>query len=216
MAAATNPNTPAIESRLAESIRSYDQNVHSYIGRYQDIDYREFRQQLLGSLDYPPRSLLDVGCGTGRDAKAFNASIPNVIGIDLSYGLLSAAKGIARQAHFIHADMRKLPICSASIDVVWSMASLVHLDSEGTILALREMGRVLRPGGSLFVSVPSGIGSEWREDGLGGRRWFYYFQPSQFLRLANNIGFTIEWTDTGPGVTRGQWTTLIARPVSLG
>lgn len=210
MAAATKPRTPALESRLFESISSYDDNIEAYVDRYKDIDFSSFRDRLIRSLDRPPERLLDVGCGTGRDARAFTTVIPTVIGIDLSAGLLSAARSVAADAHFLRADMRQLPLRDDTIDAVWSMASIVHLESNEAAAALREIRRVLRNNGGLLLSVPKGNGCEWRSDGLGGRRWFNYFPQTDLKDLVTSNGFHLKWISSDTGVVRGDWTTLLA------
>ena len=205
------PAVGTLGTPLAESIASYDNNVGAYIERFSDIDFSSLRDLAFNATDTPPRRLVDIGCGTGRDVKAFSKVAETVVGIDLSRGLLAAARRTAPSVKYIHADMRRLPIAHSSIDLVWSMASLVHLSDDEVIDALCEARRVLIPNGIFFASVPFGSGHEWREDGLGGRRWFNYFMPARLNQVASECGFIVDQCEIGAGKVQGKWISMLAR-----
>ena len=86
---------------------------------------------------------LEVGCGTGLILERTARFARRAMGIDLSTGMLARAahRGLA----VAHASATALPIASASVDVAYSFKVLAHIpDIAG---ALREMARVVRPGG---------------------------------------------------------------------
>jgi ubiquinone/menaquinone biosynthesis C-methylase UbiE len=89
------------------------------------------------------RDTLEVGCGTGLILDRVARFARNASGIDLSGGMLARAAG--RGLHVAQASATELPIASASVDVAYSFKVLAHIpDISG---ALREMSRVVRPGG---------------------------------------------------------------------
>jgi malonyl-CoA O-methyltransferase len=93
------------------------------------------------------RDVLDVACGTGRYSMlAEQAGARLVLSIDYSRGMLARAQ-VARR---IRADMCALPLRSASVDVVLSGLALGH--AADLDLCMREIARVLRPGGVLLYS----------------------------------------------------------------
>jgi ubiquinone/menaquinone biosynthesis C-methylase UbiE len=100
-----------------------------------------------------PRSILEVGCGTGAFAARLLSENPGatVLATDRSERLveLTGARGV--RAH--RADVQRLPFGDARFDVVAAMWMLYHVPD--LHLGLAEVRRVLRPGG-LFVAVTNG------------------------------------------------------------
>ena len=89
------------------------------------------------------KDVLEVGCGTGLILHRAAKFARTAIGIDLSGGML--AQAAARGLRVAQASATALPIATASVDVAYSYKVLAHIpDIQG---ALREMARVVRPGG---------------------------------------------------------------------
>ena len=65
-------------------------------------------------------------------------------------------------AGFIQGDIFQLPLKKESIDVVFNAGVLEHFDFSQRCLALREMERVVRPGGSIIVAVPNHFSAPYR------------------------------------------------------
>ncbi len=89
------------------------------------------------------RSLLDVGCGTGLHFGVVRSRGWRVIGADLSADQLRVAK--PRCSSLVLADGCTLPVRSRAFDV--AVATFIHTDVEDFAPVLREVARVLRPGG---------------------------------------------------------------------
>ncbi len=91
----------------------------------------------------PASVVLDVGCGTGDLARSLRRRGQHALGIDLSLGMLAAAR--AGGAPLVQADAVALPFRSAAADgVVSGFAVRNFADLPATF---KEVGRVLRPGG---------------------------------------------------------------------
>src|SRR3954470_16265389 len=89
------------------------------------------------------KTLLEVGCGTGLILHRTARFARHAFGIDLSAGML--AKAQQRGLRVAQASATALPLATASVDVAYSFKVLAHIpDIQG---ALREMARVVRPGG---------------------------------------------------------------------
>jgi ubiquinone/menaquinone biosynthesis C-methylase UbiE len=103
------------------------------------------------------RRVLDAGCGPGQFTLIVAQKIPHaeVWGIDLAPTMIELARAHAREAgatrvHFEVADVARLPFADASFDVVLSTGSIKHWPDP--VAGLREMHRVLAPGGRAFIA----------------------------------------------------------------
>lgn len=95
------------------------------------------------------KSVLDLACGTGRYSRvAQERGAGQVVGADDSLAMLRAGGGGAT----VLTPMGALPFKSACFDVVICGLATGHLPPDKLRPAIREMGRVLRPGGTLLIS----------------------------------------------------------------
>jgi SAM-dependent methyltransferase len=100
----------------------------------------------------PGARVLDVGCGVGRLLLRLQRRGCETVGVDiLRRDLLSAQRHLMNAA-LVQADGGRLPFAGASFDFVACTETLEH--AADAALMLRELARVLRPGGRLVVSVP--------------------------------------------------------------
>jgi SAM-dependent methyltransferase len=133
----------------------------------------------------PPRArILDVGCGTGATTSQLS-DFGHVSGIDMGPAALRHAR--ARGLAVARASAEKLPVREAALDVVVALDVIEHLDDDR--LALREILRVLRPGGILLATVPA-YSFLWssHDEALGHRR--RYLRP-QLRERVRSAGFEI-------------------------
>lgn len=105
-----------------------------------------------------PRRAIDVGCGTGRWTARLSA-----IGVDLSSAMLAvAAAKPGLRGRLAAADAASLPIASSAADLVLCALTLGHLSDP--VSAIRELARILRPGGTLLLTDfhPTAAEQGWR------------------------------------------------------
>ncbi len=95
-------------------------------------------------------SALDVGCGEGRFCRLLQASNIPVVGIDPTEALLAQARLLDPTGQYQSARAEHLPFAAASFDLVVSYLTLIDIPDFRS--GLREMVRVLRPGGTLLIS----------------------------------------------------------------
>jgi SAM-dependent methyltransferase len=103
--------------------------------------------------------VLDAGCGTGRALTPLRAAVgPSgvVVGADLTPAMLEAAEraGRDRDGQLLLADVAMLPLRSRSLDAVFAAGLIAHLPNPEE--NLRELARVVRPGGTLALFHPIG------------------------------------------------------------
>jgi SAM-dependent methyltransferase len=99
------------------------------------------------------RRVLEVGCGEGYGTALLASEAASVVGID--YDALTIAHAAARypQARFLRANLAALPLPAASVDVVATLQVIEHVWNHSEFVS--ECLRVLRPGGTLFVTTPN-------------------------------------------------------------
>jgi ubiquinone/menaquinone biosynthesis C-methylase UbiE len=98
-------------------------------------------------------NILEIGCGTSLfTEKVFNISQANITAIDISEDLLEKAKQKLPNVTFQKEDAMKMSFKNGNFDSVWGSSVLHHLDIEQ---ALKEIYRVLKPGGSMVFAEPN-------------------------------------------------------------
>ncbi|MFF0790507.1 class I SAM-dependent methyltransferase [Streptomyces spiralis] len=103
--------------------------------------------------------VLDAGCGTGRALPPLRAAVGasgTVVGADLTPAMLQAAVRAGRDGdgHLLLADVGALPLRSEAFDAVFAAGLIAHLPQPSE--NLRELRRVVRPGGLLALFHPIG------------------------------------------------------------
>jgi len=101
------------------------------------------------------KSALDVGCGEGRFCRLLRANHVPVVGIDPTEALLARARLLDPTGHYQSARAENLPFAGASFDLVVSYLTLIDIPDFRS--GLREMVRVLRPGGTLLIANINGF-----------------------------------------------------------
>lgn len=157
----------------------------------------------------PPRSrVLDLGCGHGRHARPVAGMGHRVVGIDFSSSLLRLAASASTPGatlEWLLGDATRIPLADGSVDACLCVAVLHHLPSSSDRLqALREIRRVLRQQGSVFLSVWDADQPRFRDamrsedhdawvpwtlpDGTTVDRYYHLFTQEELERLIIESG----------------------------
>ncbi len=128
--------------------RTYDE---SWIQRYAIRVHAEMLDVVTNEIA-TPKTVLDIGCGTGQLLHKAHAIYPSaqLYGIDPAEGMVELARGRIPSATIYLGAAESLPLSDSSVDVVLSSISFHHWNDQ--IAALREISRVLRPGGCFCLT----------------------------------------------------------------
>ena len=135
------------------TIDYYNRNADRYYWTTVGVDMDAFRKKFASYLPNEA-SVIDMGCGSGRDVMAFSDMGHAAVGLDGAKELLKLAEerlGIKTVA----ADMSGYRAASP-YDGIWCCASVIHLNEEEKESFFRNLDYNLKPGGVLFISVKEG------------------------------------------------------------
>lgn len=159
----------------------------------------------------PPAQVLDAGCGWGVTLEALENAGYTVSGLDQSRGALEQLDRPGRK--LIEADLNQaIPPRATQFDAALALDVIEHLDLDG--LAVKRLGTLLRPGGSLIVSVPALPALFGEFDTIQGHRRRYL--PDDLRRVFDGSGLDLErifwWGEWFLPIVRSQRAKVKARP----
>lgn len=156
----------------------------------------------------PSSRVLELGCGSGRDAQAFLDAGHMVDATDGSAAMAAQAEArLGQPVQVMRFDQLE---AVGSYDAVWASASLLHVPRAGLRDVLWRIHRALRPGGLHYASYKAG-GAEGR-DTLG--RYYNYLTAAEAVTLYQSVGDwsvleIFEYVGGGYDGAQGKWTALI-------
>lgn len=146
--------------------------------------------------ELPIGTALDAACGTGRHTEHLAQLGHEVIAVDASVDMLEHARAKVPAAEFHEADLHALPLPDDHVDIVVCALALTHVPDLPA--ALRELTRVLRPGGHLVLSDAHGLAAGIRppvvmidEDSRAGYLPHTNRLPGDYLRAALPLGLRV-------------------------
>lgn len=161
------------------SIEYYNQNAKQFYDGTVDVDMTSLYERFLKGVRVGG-SVLDAGCGSGRDSKAFLSLGYEVCAFDASEPLVALAKehtGIAVQ-HRTFDEVTEQDM----YDGIWCCASLLHVQKDQLSGVLQKLSGALKPQGRWYVSFKYGSGERW-ENG----RYFCDLDESGLASLVRTL-----------------------------
>ncbi|EMA16768.1 class I SAM-dependent methyltransferase [Haloarcula marismortui] len=144
-------------------------------------------EDLLERLPEAP-TVLDVGCGDG--ARTLANLPPNSVGLDFSRAGLNLAAETVPDSRLVQGDMTALPVATDSVDAVTAYHAVFHVQRDQHPEVYREFARVLRPGGTVLMTLPSGQFETVRRGWMGGSMFFSAPGRRATLDQLADAGFT--------------------------
>ena len=158
------------------------------------MEERSGTQLIEELLNLEHADIIDVGCGDGWLARFLAGHGAHVTGIEVSPRQLVHARSAAPTAdeQYMQGIAEELPVRSRSADIVIFYNSLHHVDADGLAKALREVARVLRHGGILYVSEPMAEGAYFDLMRPAHDETLVRMRAQEALRHAPEFGLLLE------------------------
>ena len=185
----------------AATLEHYNRRAADFEAGTRDHDVSQNIAALLDHIEAaPPCTILDLGCGPGRDLRAFTALGHTAVGLDGSAEFAAMARA-ATGCEVWQQDFLALDLPPRRFDGIFANASLFHVPSRELPRVLRELNATLKIAGVLFASNPRGN----NEEGFNRGRYGAYHDLESWRRFVTAAGF-MELTHyyRPPGLPREQ------------
>lgn len=183
------------------TLAHYNQRADDFWEGTRHHDVRQNIDALLSHIEGPvPFTILDFGCGPGRDLKTIAKLGHRVVGLEGSARFGEMARAYSG-CEVWHQDFLKLDLPAHTFDGIFANASLFHVPKQELPRVLGELHATIKPSGVLFSSNPRGDNQE----GWSGNRYSAYHDLENWRELMTAAGF-IELTHyyRPPGLPREQ------------
>ncbi len=183
------------------TLRHYDDGARSFWAGTRDHDVSQNVEALIRHLPGPPpQTILDLGCGPGRDLAVFRDLGYVAVGLDGAEEFVRMAREHSG-CEVLQQDFLELDLADDRFDGVFANASLFHVPSQELPRVLGELWSSLKPDGVLFSSNPHGPNRE----GWSGDRYGCYLDLDEWRRFMTGSRFVeLEHYYRPPGQPRGR------------
>jgi SAM-dependent methyltransferase len=179
----------------------YERTAEQFFAGTIDHDVSQNIDALLSAIEgKPPYTILDIGCGPGRDLKTFSSLGHRAIGLDGCANFVEMARAFSG-CEVWHQDFLHLQLPPDLFDGIFANAVLFHVPSAKLPKVLRDLHASLKRGGVLFTSNPRGH----NEEGWNGERYGSYYDYETWKQLLKQAGFVpLHHYYRPPGLPREQ------------
>ncbi|RKM60661.1 class I SAM-dependent methyltransferase [Butyrivibrio sp. CB08] len=189
------------------NVEYYNENADSFFAGSVDANMSYAREKFTSHLPSGAK-ILDAGCGSGRDSKAFLNAGYDVEAFDASPEMCK------RASEYTGLDVKNMRFedmtYTKEFDGIWASATLLHVPMTELPSILQKMNAALKPDGVIYASFKYGDGTKMR-----GIRKFSDFNEKTIVPLFENAGFTILDNEVGNDNRLGResemWVEVIVR-----
>ncbi len=192
---------------MDKNIEYYNENAQSFFEGTVNADMSLWRDKFEKYVSDGGR-ILDAGCGSGRDSRAFKQHGYSVVAFDASKEMCRMAAELLNQEVW---QMRFDEIAfDEEFDGIWACASLLHVPQDELPTIMQKLHTALKAKGSIYVSFKYGEGTKQR-----GERTFSDFTEDSVRKLLSDSNFEVIecgiTSDIRPGRDAEKWINAIAR-----
>ena len=187
------------------NIEYYNENAQTFYESTVNADMSFWRDKFETYVTDGGR-ILDAGCGSGRDSRAFKQHGFSVVAFDASREMCKMASELLGEEVW---QMRFDEIAfDSEFDGVWACASLLHVELEKLPKILKKLYKALKDKGVMYASFKYGEGVAQR-----GERTFSNFTEYSAQKLMESVGFKVIecgiTSDIRPGRAEEKWVNVI-------
>lgn len=138
--------------------------------------------------------IIDIGCGSGRDAKIFTNAGMDVLGIDFCPNLIEIAEAYAPLANFQLMDIETMNLPPATFNGAWAACSLGHIPKNMILDVLKQIHILLKEHGYFYLALKKGTGEVLEKDARysGNHQKFWsFFAESELKNYLESARFKI-------------------------
>jgi len=185
--------------KISDVQSSYDKVADDYARHiYDELQHKPLDCRFLDRFAESVRNAgitCDLGCGPGHIARYLQGGGIQVCGMDLSQRMIEQARHLNPGIEFNQGDMRALPVRDNTWAGIAAFYAIVNLPARDVVQAVREMMRVLAPGGRLLLTFHIGEDTSQVEEELWGHEIaleINFFRASTIAGHIRDAGFEIE------------------------
>jgi SAM-dependent methyltransferase len=206
-------NPQDLEAVANRTLEHYNQRAGDFWEGTRDHDVSQNIRALLDHIEgEPPFTILDLGCGPGRDLKTFAELGHVAVGLEGAEHFVQMGRAYSG-CEVWHQDFLELDLPDRHFDGVFANAALFHVPSQELPRVLRQLHATLKPRGVLFASNPRGHD----EEGWNGGRFGVYHRLETWRQFMSAAAFEeLAHYYRPPGVPREQqpWLASVWRRVA--
>jgi SAM-dependent methyltransferase len=199
------------------TVEAYDASAAAYRDGTADVP-AAVREAIAGFVAALPAGarVLEIGSGSGRDARLLEEAGLSVRRTDVSAGFVALMRGEGHDADVVDPltdDLDDPARPGTPYDAIWASASLLHVARADLPVVLRRLAEVTRAGGLLRLSVKEGDGDVWSTHGsVSGARHFTFWRERPLRDALEGAGWVVEEIESATsGRDREPWLSAWAR-----
>lgn len=144
--------------------------------------------------------ILDAGCGSGHPITELLSNHFETVGVDFAENQIRLAKPRIRQAHFLCADLTKLPMRENSFDAICSYYAIIHVPRNEHARIISDFHRILKRSGLVLLCLGAGDLPKDIATWYGTEMFWSHYDKDKNLEMMKQCGFKIlfQWLVKDP------------------
>ncbi|MCQ2914655.1 MAG: class I SAM-dependent methyltransferase [Alphaproteobacteria bacterium] len=162
------------------TLEFYKKQANEFVNSTQNLEFSELQNDFISKIK-PNGKILDLGCGAGRDSKAFLSKGFDVIAVDASKEMCEVASKFTN-LNVINETFQSYTHNDNDLDGIWACASLLHLSKNELPSIFEKYSKMLKINGIFYASFKYGD-----FNGITHERYYTYLTETSFNEIIKDI-----------------------------